>query len=218
MVPKIQADFSLKECWWCLRVWEEERPPVRGEKWSCSKLVRPNSPFPPQLQVHRPAPSPPPLSFSPQIASHHRDHHHHLNHFFGLSPQLSLISYGHWSVLFFGRNGLVWSQHARVHDIHLTALHPDIFVFRDKLRASSYLIKSSSRSTWLPSSANFLFCPRPLHKLRSTAPCTPDPSSTILNNVSPNHIFKSEGLVFWTLREFHKKSGMKIVGSGSEHM
>ena len=83
MVPKIQADFSLKECWWCLKVWEEERPPVRGEKWPCSKLVRPNSPFPPPLQVHRPAPSPPPLSFSPQIASHRRDHHHHhLHHFF----------------------------------------------------------------------------------------------------------------------------------------
>ena len=131
----------------------------------------------------------------------------------GSSPQLSLISYGHWSVLFCGLNGLVWSQHARVHDIHLTALHPDIFVFRDKHRASSYLIKSSSRSTWLPSSANFLFCPRPLHKLRSTAPCTPDPSSTILGNVSQTSFWSQRALSSGPWEDF-KKSVMKVVGFG----
>ena len=149
MVPKTQAGFSLKECWWCLKVWEEGRPPVPGERsdlapsWSAQTL-----PFLPRSKStgqHQVLP---------------RSHFLHKLHriieiiittftiFLGSSPQLSLISYGYWSVLFCGLNGLVWSQNARVHDIHLIALHPDIFVLPDKHRANSYLIFFKSQTIY----------------------------------------------------------------------
>ena len=159
---------------------------------------------PPKLSLSSPAPSPPAstksspaLIFSTNCIASSRS---------SSSPSPFI-----WGRLLCGLNGLVWSQHARVHDIHLTALHPDIFVFCDKHRASSYLIKSSSRCTWLPSSANFLFCPRPLHKLRSTAPCTPDPSSTILSNVSQTTFLSQRALSSGPWEDF-KKSVMKVVG------